>query len=86
MMESEHMQGDRLRGIYLHTYSRLEDTLKQLQDKRPSYIFVQTRLFKGPEAQAYEDSHQGFKQLMAYIRLYYQYEAQGQYLTALKLK
>ena len=86
MMESEQMQGDKLRGIYLHTYARLGATLKQLQDQKPAHIFIQTRLFEGPEAQNYEDSHEGFKQLMAYIRLHYQYQAQGQYLTALKLK
>jgi len=85
MMESEHMQGDKLRGIYIHTHARLERTLRQLQDERPSHIFIQTRLFKGPEAQSYEDSHEGFKQLMAYIRMHYQYQAQGQYLTALRV-
>ena len=86
MMESEHMQGDKLRGIYLHTYARLQRTLNQLDVQKPLNIFIQTRLFQGPQAQAYEESNEGFKQLMAYIRLHYQYEAQGQYLTALKLK
>jgi len=86
MMESEHMQGDKLRGIYLHTYARLGRTLQQLQDERPAHIFIQTRLFNGPQAQDYEDSHEGFKQLMAYIRLHYQYQAQGQWLTAVQLR
>jgi hypothetical protein len=86
MMESEHMQGDQLRGLYLHTYARLERTVRQLQVERPLHIFIQTRLLQGPQAQNYEDSHEGFKQLMAYIRRHYQNEAQGQYLTALKLK
>lgn len=86
MMESEHMQGDKLRGIYLHTYARLARTLRQLQEQKPSYLFIQTRLFEGAEAQSYENSHEGFKQLMAYIRPHYQYQAQGQYLTALRLK
>jgi hypothetical protein len=86
MMESEHMQGEKLRGIYLHTYARLERTLRQLQEKTPSYIFIQTRLFEGPEAQRYEDSNEGFKQLMVYVRMHYQHHSQGQYLTALKLK
>jgi len=85
MMESELMQGDKLRGIYIHTYARLKRTLRQMQDERPSHIFIQTRLFKGIEAQSYENSHEGFKQLMAYIRLHYQYQAQGQYLTALTM-
>jgi len=86
MVESEHMQGDKLRGIYIHTYARLDRTLRQLQDEKPSPIFIQTRLFQGPEAQDYENSHEGFKLLMAYIRMHYQYQTQGQYLTALKLK
>jgi len=86
MMESEHMQGDKLRGIYLHTYARLEHTLRQLQEEKPVHVFIQTRLFEGPEAQSYEDSNEGFKQLMAYIRRHYQFQAQGHYLTALKLK
>jgi len=86
MVESEHMQGDKLRGIYLHTYARLQRTLRQLQEGKPAHIFIQTRLFVGPQAHSYEDSHEGFKQLMAYIRMHYQYEAQGQWLTALKLE
>jgi len=86
MMESEHMQGDKLRGIYLHTYARLERTLNQLQDQKPAHLFIQTRLYQGPQAQGYEDSHEGFKLLMAFIRMHYQYQAQGQYLTALILK
>ena len=73
MMESEQMQGGQLRGIYLHTYARLERTLQQLQGQKPSHIFIQTRLIKGPQAQSYEDSHEGFKLLMAYIRQHYQY-------------
>ena len=86
MMESEHMQGDKLRGIYLHTYARLQRTLNQLDAQKPLHIFIQTRLLEGPQAQGYEENNEGFKQLMGYIRLHYQYEAQGQYLTALKLK
>lgn len=86
MMESEHMQGDNLRGIYIHTYARLVRTLKQLQDQRPAHIFIQTRLINGPEAENYENAHEGFKELMAYIRKHYQYQAQGQYLTALQLE
>jgi hypothetical protein len=86
MMESEHMQGDKLRGIYLHTYARLERTLGQLKKEKPLHIFIQTRLLEGAQAQVYEDSHEGFKKLMAYIRMNYQYQAQGQWLTALKLE
>lgn len=86
MVESEHMQGDKLRGIYIHTYGRLARTLRQLQEEAPAHIFIQTRLFEGPEAQSYEDNHEGFGQLMAYIRLHYQYQGRGQYLTALQLK
>jgi len=85
-VESEQMEGDKLRGIYLHTYARLRRTLKQFQEEKPSHVFIQTRLWQGPGAQNYEDSHVGFKLLMAYIREHYQYQAQGQYLTALKLK
>jgi len=83
MMESEHMQGDKLRGIYLHTYDRLARTLGQLQDQAPSYIFIQTILFEGATAKTYERNSEGFKQLMAYIRQHYQFQARGQYLTAL---
>ena len=44
------MQGDKLRGIYLHTSARLQRTLRQLQDEKPRHIFIQTRLIQGPEA------------------------------------
>jgi hypothetical protein len=86
MMESEHMQGDKLRNFYLHTYASLQGTLQQLTDRKPLHVFIQARLFEGTQAQSYADSHGGFKQLMAYLRQHYQYEARGQYLTALKLK
>ena len=85
-MESEHMQGDKQRNFYPHTYLSLQKTFSQLQDEKPLHVFIQTRLFEGPQAQAYEDTHGGFKQLMDFIRQHYQYQSQGQYLTALKLK
>jgi hypothetical protein len=89
MMESQHMRADQetgWRNLYLHTYARLQQTLTQLQEQKPTHIFIETRLIKGPQAQSYEDSHEGFKVLMAYIRQHYQYPFQGQYLTALELK
>lgn len=85
-MESEHMQGDKQRNFYPHTYASLEFTLRQLREGRPSHVFIQTRLFEGAEGQNYEDSHGGFKQLTAYLRAHYQFQARGQYLTALKLE
>jgi hypothetical protein len=85
MVESEHMQGEKLRGIYLHTHARLERTLKQFQGQKPAYVFIQTRLWQGPDARQYENSNEGFKLLMAYIRAHYQYQSQGQYLTALHI-
>jgi hypothetical protein len=86
MMESEQMQGNALRGTYLHTYARLNRTLKQLKERKPLHVFIQTRVWEGAEAQSYENNHEGFKTLMVYIRGSYEYEQQGQYLTALKLK
>jgi hypothetical protein len=86
MVESEHMQGAKLRDLYLHTYARLTRTIKQLEDEKPAHVFIQTRLIDGPQAQDYANSHEAFKELMAYINAHYHYEAQGQYLTALKIK
>jgi len=85
MMESEHMQGDKWRGLYIHTYARLLRTLNQLKEERPNHIFIQSRLWEGPDAQHFENTHEAFRQLMTYIRLQYQFQSKGQYLTALKL-
>ena len=78
LIGSEHMQGEKSGTTYLHTYARLEQTLKQMQDERPSHLFIQTRLYQEPH------SHEGLKKLVEYVRMHYQYQAQGQYLTALK--
>jgi len=80
-MQDKEKMGD----SYLHTYARLNLTLKKLQDERPSPLFVETSLFDwtGP---SYDNSHSGLKQLLVYLHEHYQYQAQGQYLTALKLK
>ena len=86
MVESEHMQAAQLRGIYLHTHARLMRTVMQLQNQAPAYIFIQTRLIEGPQAEAYEQANEGFRELMAYIRQHYEYQQRGQYLTAVRLK
>jgi hypothetical protein len=80
MIGSQHMQEEKSPGTYLHTYARLEHTLRQLQEKQPAYVFVQTRIYQWTHTQ------EGIKQLMAYIFEHYQFQAQGQYLVALKLK
>jgi len=86
LVESEQMQGEKLRGIYLHTYARLGRTLRQLDRQRPQHVFIQKRLFDGKQARDYEDSHEGFKILMTFIRERYRYQSEGPYLAALILK
>jgi len=87
LLGSQHMlQKERMNGTYLHTYARLNLTLRQLQDERPSHLFIQTNLYEWKEDPSYENSHSGLKQLLVYIRLHYQYQSRGQYLTVLRLK
>jgi len=86
VMESEHMNVPQQRGMHIYTYFRLKRTLRQLQEQKPVHLFIESRLFDGPDARNYEDTHEGFKQLMGYIRLHYQYQGRGQYLAALRLK
>ncbi len=86
MIGSQHMiDVEKMCGTYLHTYARLNFTLRQLQEKKPAHIFVETTFWEwdGP---GYNNSQAGLKQLLTYIHLNYKYQAQGQYLTALKLK
>jgi hypothetical protein len=84
LMESEHMEAHQGRGTYILTYAQLEQILGQLREKRPEHIFIEARLFDGPDAEGYENSHEAFKQLMAFVRRNYQYQARGRYLEALK--
>ena len=52
MMESEHMQGDKLRGIYLHTYARLQRTLDQLEIKNRHISLFRLACWKGHKLKA----------------------------------
>ncbi len=79
MIGSEHMNENKCGSTYLHTYARLDRTLKQLQDQRPSYVFLQNCMYQ------WDHTEVGLKELIGYMRDHYHYEAQGQYLTALKI-
>ena len=86
LIESAHMRTDLFRGTYLHTRPRLEKTLRQLESSRPSHVFVEEKIWRGPGAALYQHQHQNLKLLLGYIRQNYEELDKGGYLVALKRK
>ncbi len=52
MVESSLMDDPRSRLTYLHTYKRLRETIAQLEERRPSYVFIEAKMLnvQGQEA------------------------------------
>lgn len=83
LVESARMDLPVVGRNYLYTQERLARTLQQINDKKPAYIFVETRFLR-----AYENGSQQtsgtLRELMKNVLRHYRYETEGQYLTALK--
>ena len=85
LIESAHMQSEEFRGTYLHTIGRLKKTVVQLQTQKPSHIFIEKK-FLGPLSAQFQSRHETLQQLLGFVREYYELEAEGLYLVALKRK
>ncbi|MBI4309928.1 MAG: hypothetical protein HY591_06315 [Candidatus Omnitrophica bacterium] len=79
LMESAHMQAAEVRGTYLHTYGRLQKTVRQLEEAPPAYIFVEKKLLN-------QKVQTGLGALLDYVNTHYVLQAQGKYLAAFKHK
>ncbi len=73
------MDSPDVRLTYLHTYTRVEKTLKQLQHNPPEVIFVEKKLIAHRE-------QSGLRSLLEYIDAHYQRTSEGRYLAAYRRK
>jgi hypothetical protein len=62
----------------------LEGAVKQMDDEKPEYIFVQRIFLNTPLPQFYYFQYYAVVQLMDYVQRYYEPLREGQYLMAMK--
>ncbi len=86
MNGSNAMLQDEFQGLYLHTQERLDQTIRQLEEGGPAYIFIEKKIITDPQGARYQEKHVALKKLLAYVAAHYQPQAQGQYLVAFKRK
>ncbi len=79
LVESAHMDSPEVRGIYLHTYGRMDKTLKDLNERKPEYIFVEKKLLGQKDRLA-------LNTLLDHIKAHYTAGTQGKYLIAYRRK
>jgi hypothetical protein len=70
---------------YLYTTTRLNRIIHQLQGKRPKYIFIEKSLVKKQTPPAGKQTT-SMKVLIQYVNSHYDHDADGEYLTAFKLR
>ncbi len=70
----------------LWTKARLERTLKQLQEEKPDFIFMEKVFLAAQVPQAYQFLCPDLLVLVEYIRRYYQPQEEGRYLVAMQRK
>ncbi len=69
-----------------HSPSFLKDTIAQLADQRPTYVFIENVFLQDVYPASYKESNANILTIVSYIRQNYAPYAQGQYLTAMKRK
>ncbi len=67
-----------------HSPSFLADTLRQLEDKKPAYVFIENVFLQEIIPASYRESNANILTIIAYIRQNYTPFKRGQYLTAMK--
>ena len=70
----------------MFTIDRMQRTLRQLEDQKPAYVFIEKKLFLGQLPAAYYQHFQTLTILIRYLAARYEPFDQGQYLMALKRK
>lgn len=86
MVYSEPFENLDFKGTELLTYDRVKRILAQLDEDKPSYVFVEKKLISGQLPAALYQQYQSLTVLLEYIVKNYQPVAQGQWLVALKRK
>lgn len=86
LIESSHMRLAHFRGTYLHTKTRLQKTMDQLEKEKPSYVFIEQKLFRRQIPPQYFEVYQTLDTLVKYLGEHYEPVQDGKYLVALKRK
>ena len=73
-------------GTDLITMERVQKTLRQFEEEKPEYVFIETKLFAAEIPAIYYAHYQDLYLLVQYLREHYIPVAQGKYLLALKRK
>jgi hypothetical protein len=79
LVESAHTNDTEIRKTYLHTYGRIEKTLRQLKSSPPAYVFIEKKLLT-------PTNQKGLSAILDYIKGHYESEQEGQYLAAYRRK
>ena len=86
LVESNHMRMASFRGTYLHTHARMQKTLDQMETEKPTYVFIEQKLFKRHIRPEYFETFQTLEMLVGYLGEHYQPVEDGLFLVALKRK
>jgi len=60
------------------------DTINELQDRRPTYVFMEKIFMQDSLPVSYQDNNSRVLDIIAYVKAHYQVFEQGKYLIALK--
>ena len=83
LIYSDRMDIVQFRGTYMWTWGRMRRTLQELETRKPTYVFVEKKLFSGlPEV--YYQHFETLTILMSYFHQNYEPVESGKYLFALK--
>ncbi len=83
---AEPMENLDFKGTELLTVGRMQKTLGQLESEKPTYVFIETKLFSGQLPLSYYQHYQTLTILVRYLAQHYEPVDQGQWLLALKRK
>ena len=86
MVYSEPMENLDFKGTEILTFSRMQKTLGQLENEKPTYVFIEKKLYTGQLPAGYYQHFQTLTILIRYLSSRYQPLDQGQYLLVLKRK
>ncbi len=73
-------------GTEMLTVDRLKQTIGQLQEKKPMYVFVERKLFERRLHPLYYQKYTALAILLGYLNEFYTPYQNGQFLCALRLK
>ena len=84
LIDSRPMEGNDFLDMSILTVDRMRKTLKQFEDAKPNFVFIEKKLYLGKLPAVYYQHFQTLTILIKYFEANYVPYDQGQYLMALK--